>query len=134
MVISPAEVEKVLDNLAGTEHLMASLLYGSGLRLTECISLRVKDLDFDRRLIMVRKGKGDKDRITMLPRSLVPALHVQLNTVREIHRRDLSENYAGATLAESLGRKFPSATKELAWQHLFPASRHCVEPNTGRER
>ena len=134
VVFSPAEVQKVLGNLTGTDHLMASLLYGSGLRLTECTSLRVKDLDFDRHLILVRRGKGEKDRVTMLPRTSLPGLHRQVETVREIHRQDLSAKYAGATLPESRERKYPAAAKEVAWQYLFPASQRCIEPNTGRER
>ncbi|MDH3253058.1 MAG: integron integrase [Ignavibacteria bacterium] len=134
VVFSRTEAQKVLGNLCNPEHLMASLLYGSGLRLTECTTLRVKDIDFDRRLIMVRRGKGDKDRVTVLARSTMPALHHQIETVSEVHRRDLSAHYAGATLSESLERKYPSAAKELAWQYLFPASRRCVEANTGRER
>lgn len=134
VVFSPAEVQKVLGNLIETEHLMVSLLYGSGLRLTECTSLRVKDLDFERRMIIVRRGKADKDRMTMLPRVCIPSLQHQLERVREIHRRDLSANYAGATLPESLERKYHAAAKELAWQYLFPASRRCIESNTGCER
>jgi integron integrase len=134
VVFSPDEVRKVLSNLAGTEHLMASLLYGSGLRLTECFSLRVKDLDFDRRLIVVRCGKGEKDRVTVLPQNCLPGLQRQLDLVRDIHRRDLSVDYAGATLPEALERKYPSAAKELSWQYLFPASRRCIDPITRRER
>jgi hypothetical protein len=123
VVFSPAEIQKVLRNLTGPEHLMACLLYGSGLRLTECTSMRVKDLDFERRIILVRGGKGDKDRATILPRTSLPALHRQLEKVTEIHHIDLSAHYAGATFPDSLERKYPAAAKELAWQYLFPASR-----------
>lgn len=134
VVFSPAETQKVLRNLTGPEHLMACLLYGSGLRLTECTSMRVKDLDFERRIILVRGGKGDKDRATILPRTSLPSLHRQLERVTEIHHLDLSAHYAGATFPDSLERKYPAAAKELAWQYLFPASRRCIDPATGRER
>ncbi len=113
---------------------MTSLLYGSGLRLTECVSLRIKDLDFDRRTITVRLGKGEKDRTTVLPHKCIPALQHQLKTVQLIHRRDILENYAGTTLPESLERKHPSAAKEFAWQYLFPASRRTLDPATGLQR
>jgi len=134
VVFSASEIHKVLANLTGTEHLMASLLYGSGLRLTECVSLRVKDIDFDRRIILVRHGKGDKDRTTMLPQICITRLRHQLETVKEIHLQDLSAEYAGATLPESLERKYPSAARQLAWQYVFPASRRWRELNSGRER
>jgi site-specific recombinase XerD len=121
VVFAPAEVQKVLGNLTGTDHLMASLLYGSGLRLTECTSLRVKDLDFDRHLILVRRGKGEKDRVTMLPRTSLSSLHRQVETVREIHRQDLSAKYAGATLhrAEHRARTPTPLTSRDAWSPLF---------------
>jgi integron integrase len=134
VVFSPSEVQKILSKLAGTELLMTSLLYGSGLRLTECVSLRVKDIDLDRRTITVRQGKGEKDRTTMLPRNCIPAIQHQVETVQLIHRRDLLENYAGTTLPKSLERKYPSAAKELAWQYLFPASRRTADPATGLQR
>lgn len=134
VVFSPAEVQKILANLSGTEHLMTSLLYGSGLRLTECVSLRVKDVDIGRRTITIHQGKGEKDRTTILPRTLIPAIQHQIQNVKDTHRHDLLQNYAGATLPESLQRKYTSAAKELPWQYLFPASRRCVDPKTGLER
>ena len=134
VVLSPDEIRKVLRCLTGAEFLMAGMLYGSGLRLSECVSLRVKDIDFDGQLIVVRRGKGSKDRVTMLPKNLLPRLQHQIEVVREIHDRDLAENYAGATFPESLERKYPSAAREFPWQYLFPASRRCADSNTGRER
>jgi integron integrase len=134
VVFSAGEVEKVLAKLSGAELLMASLLYGSGLRLSECVSLRVKDVDVERQTITVRQGKGEKDRTTMLPRSCIPAIKHQISTVKDLHRRDLLDNYAGATLPESLERKYPSAAKELAWQYLFPASRRSVDHATRFDR
>jgi integron integrase len=134
VVFSPAEIQKVLSTMSGTELLMASLLYGTGLRLSECVSLRIKDLDFDEHLIYVREGKGEKDRVTMLPQKTVPRLQHQIEVVREIHRTDLLAHYAGATFPEALERKYPSAPKELAWQFLFPASRRCIDPASDTER
>jgi integron integrase len=134
VVFTPAEARQVLALLHGTDHLMASLLYGTGLRLTECISLRIKDLDFTEYLIYVRQGKGGKDRITMLPRSLLPALHHQCETIKELHKEDLIEKYAGTTFPEGLERKYPSAPREFAWQFLFPASRRYADPVSGLER
>lgn len=134
VVFSPSEVRTVLSFLHGTEHLMASLLYGTGLRLSECISLRIKDIDFEEHLIYIRCGKGDKDRVTMLPHATIPALQRQIIAVREMHQKDLLASYAGATFPEALERKFPSAPKELGWQFLFPAARRCTDQNSGRER
>ena len=133
VVFSPTEVRQVLSTMSGTEHLMASILYGTGLRLSECVSLRIKDLDFDERLIYVREGKGDKDRVTMLPQSVIPRLLHQIEVVRDVHHDDVLENYAGATFPEALERKYPAAPKELAWQFLFPASRRCTDPRSGLE-
>jgi integron integrase len=134
VVFSPAEIRQVLATMSGTELLMASLLYGTGLRLTECVSLRVKDLDFNEHLIFVREGKGDKDRVTMLPQKAVPRLQLQIEVVRDLHRKDMLAHYAGATFPEALERKYPSAPKELAWQFLFPASRRYMDPASGTER
>ncbi len=128
VVLSHAEALKVLNNLTNTEHLMASLLYGSGVRIEECVSLRVKDIDFARHALMIRSGKGNQDRATILPRACVPELQRQIEKVRTLHRKDLAENYAGATLPYALGQKYPNASKEPGWQYLFPSSRRCVEP------
>lgn len=134
VVFSATEVQKILDNLSGIEQLMASLLYGSGFRLTECTSLRVKDIDFSSRIITIRSGKGDKDRTTMLPRLCVSGLQHQIEEVMAIRRKDLDANYAGATMPESIEKKYPGAARELPWQYLFPASRRMVDPLTGHER
>jgi integron integrase len=134
VVLSHQEVQKVLANLSGTELLMASLLYGCGLRLSECVSLRIKDVDFDRHIITVRSGKGEKDRITMLPRACVPGIQSQIASVKKVFRQDLTFHFAGATLTEALARKYPAASRELAWQYLFPASRRCSDPTSAGER
>lgn len=133
VVFSSAEVMSLLEHLSGPEHLMAGLLFGSGLRLTECTSLRVKDFDFSTRTITVRCGKGGKDRTTMLPKACIPALQRQIKEVMSVRRQDLAANFAGATIPESLVRKYPGAAREAAWQYLFPASRRCVDPASGRE-
>ncbi len=121
VVFTRQEVAAVLDQLSDTFWLMASLLYGSGLRISECLRLRVKDVDFDRRTITVRRGKGDKDRITCLPGSLVFALQQHLDEVRQIHQRDFAAGI-GASMDEALVRKYPQAPLQWGWQYVFPAS------------
>ncbi len=134
VVFSPSEVRKVLSYLHGTDLLMASILYGTGLRLSECISLRIKDIDFNERLVYVRQGKGGKDRVTMLPQSIIPRLQRQIEQVRDLHKKDLREHYGGTTLPDALQRKYPNAPKEFAWQFLFPASRRWPDPLSHTER
>lgn len=102
---------------------MSSLLYGSGLRLSECVSLRIKDVDFEQRAIIVRDGKGGKDRVTVLPKVLVDPLKRHVEHLILLYRSDMSSSCAGATLPEALRRKYPAAGHELGWQYLFPASR-----------
>jgi integron integrase len=113
---------------------MATLLYGSGLRLLECCRVRVKDIDFARNQITVRRGKGDNDRATMLPISIKPALAAHLERVREQHRRDLAENAGWVELPGALATKLPAAGREWPWQWVFPATRHCIERATGEKR
>jgi len=134
VVLTHDEALLVLSFLNGVEYLMASLLYGSGLRLTECTSLRIRDIDFNNRIIYVRDGKGGKDRTTMLPQSLFQKLKHQIEFVRQLHQRDLLANYGGCTLPDALERKYPNAPREIAWQYLFPASRRFVDANRGLER
>ena len=114
--------------------LCASLMYGSGLRLSECTQLRVKDIDFDRGEIMVRVGKGDKDRRVPLPRLALPALKVQMERVRRQFERDLRSGVVGAALPGALERKLPNADRDWRWQYLFPASRIYAERETGKRR
>ena len=130
-VFSVAEVRRVLDQLPGTYHLMGGLLYGSGLRLMECMRLRVKDVDFDRGIITVKMGKGDKDRTVPLPAAAVEELRRQLATIAAIHREDLAKHYAGSTIPPALARKYRSAATSLAWQYLFPSSSLVVDKETG---
>jgi len=126
-VFSVAEVSRVLDHLQGVYHLMGGLLYGSGMRLTECMHLRVKDVDFDRGIITVKMGKGDKDRTVPLPSASVEELRRQLATVAAIHREDLARHYAGSTIPPALARKYRSAATSLAWQYLFPSTSLCLD-------
>jgi integron integrase len=121
VVLTRAEVSLVLDQLSDGPWLMASLLYGAGLRLSEVLSLRVKDIDFDRRQIIVRCGKGDKDRITCWPASLVLALQQHLAQVRKTHARDAAAGI-GASMPEALARKYPQTPFQWGWQYVFPAS------------
>ena len=134
VVLTRAEVQAVLTRVDGVQQLMATLLYGAGLRLLECCRLRVKDVCFDRHEIMIREGKGDKDRRTMLPTSCVPRLRDHLRKVRHQHAEDLARGAGWVELPHALGRKYPSAGREWAWQWVFPATRTYVHPETGQVR
>jgi site-specific recombinase XerD len=116
VVLSRQEVQAILSRMTGTTRLMATLLYGSGLRLLECCRLRVKDVDFGRNQITVRRGKGDKDRATMLPRAITPPLVEQLDQARQQHSRDLARGAGWVELPGALARKLPFAGREWAWQ------------------
>ena len=131
VVFSRQEVKKVLLHLEGTKWLMVSLLYGSGLRLRECLSLRVKDIDFDYDQITVRQGKGHKDRITMLPSALKGPLKRHLEKVKAIHDKDLAAGFGRVHLPYALNRKYPNADKEWGWQYVFPAFRRYRDRVTG---
>ncbi len=134
VVLSAAEVGQLLAELRGNQRLMASLLYGSGLRLMECITLRVKDVDLARSQLTVRRGKGKKDRTALLPQTLRAPLRAQLERVRLQHERDLLRGGGAVTLPEALARKYPSAPTELRWQWVFPATRTHVDEATGQRR
>lgn len=133
VVLTTEEVAGALGQMEGIAALMAHLLYGAGLRVTECMTLRVKDIDLRSGLIHVRSGKGGKDRTTVLPVRLRPALQRQLMRVATLHQRDLARGSGYAPLPNALERKYPSASKSLAWQFLFPSrvQRHCTQ--TGRK-
>lgn len=130
-VLSKDEATRVLAGLQGLHQLMARLLYGSGLRLMECLRLRVKDIDFEQSQIVVRQGKGEKDRLTMLPTSLVAPLKAQIAFVRQQHARDLADGVGSVELPFALARKYPNADKELAWQYVFPSDRLSTDPRSG---
>jgi integron integrase len=134
VVLTHAEVDRLLKLLSGTKWLMASLLYGSGLRLLECLRLRVHDIDIDRRQIMVRNGKGGKDRATVLPDPLMGPLGRQIEQVRIIHEIDISEGFGEVYLPFALERKYPNAAKAAGWQYLFPADKRALDPRSGKIR
>jgi len=123
VVLSKNEAQSILKNMDGVTKLIASILYGSGLRLSECLSLRALDIDFDNKTITVRRGKGDKDRTTVLPNSIVEALKKHLNKVKEIHYDDLRNGYGETILPDQLEKKYPNAAKEFKWQFVFPADK-----------
>ena len=131
VVLSREEIGALLKQLTGTERLIVVLLYGSGVRIEECVELRVKDLDFDRHQIVVRQGKGRKDRVTMLPVAAEEALRAHLAEVRWIHERDLTRGFGRVALPDALSRKFPNAATEWRWQFVFPAGRICRNPRYG---
>src|SRR5438552_3340838 len=134
VVLSPSEVRAVLSHLRGQYRLMAQLLYGSGLRLLECLRLRVKDVDLHYLHITVRDPKGGRERKTMLPVSLAAPLREHLNKVKARHAHDLAEGFGSVYLPTALDRKIPNASREWAWQYVFPAERRSIDPRTGIER
>jgi integron integrase len=135
VVLSRAEVAAVLAQLpASSVRLMAQLLYGSGLRLLECLRLRVKDVDFTRRLLVVRDGKGGKDRVTLLPETVHQPLRLHLARVRALHDEDLARGFGRVYLPFALERKYPRAALEWPWQYVFPAAGRSVDPRTKAER
>jgi integron integrase len=129
-VLTREEVQSILVHLDGMKRLMATLLYGAGLRLSECVSLRAKDIDLSYSQIIVRDGKGQRDRATILPASLLPELRQHLARVKAVHDRELALGYGFVPLPFALARKYPTADREWAWQFVFPASRRCVDPRT----
>ncbi len=134
VVLTRAEISRLLAAMNGDTALMASLLYGSGLRLQELITLRVKDLDLERRQITVREGKGRKDRLSVLPERYREAVVQHLERIRALWRLDSEAGFFGTTFPPALERKYPGAPREWPWQYVFPAARLCIEPGTGRTR
>ena len=134
-VLSHQEAMAVIGKMKGTPKLIVQLLYGSGLRITECLRLRVKDLDFANHQVFVRDGKGENDRATVLPDSLVEALQYQIGITRLIHQKDLKEGFGEVSLPYALAKKYPHAPKEFAWQYVFPSLNRSIDPiskRTGR--
>ena len=134
VVLTREEVQALLGQLDGVPWLMASLLYGSGLRLMECVRLRVKDIDFARGELMVRQGKGAKDRRTMLPARLRDPLQQQLREASRVHERDLAAGFGAVWLPNALARKYLGAAREWTWQYVFPARNRSTDPRTGAVR
>ena len=133
VVMTRDEVKAVLTGLSGDKWLMASLMYGAGLRLSECLGLRVQDLDLTRREILVRNGKGAKDRLTMLPESLDVPLKEHLKVVRQLHDRDLADGWGRVVLPDALERKYPNAPQEYRWQWVFPQQHRWRNTATGEQ-
>ena len=133
-VLSPEQVRRLIDQLKGTYQLMAQLLYGTGMRLMEAVRLRVRDVDFHYRQITVRSGKGNKDRVTVLPGSLFEPLKAHLARVKTLHDRDLAEGFGHVYLPHALARKYPNAEREWGWQYVFPASVRSRDPRSGSVR
>jgi integron integrase len=134
VVLSRDEVARVLAHLSGTPRLIAALLYGAGLRLLEACQLRVKDIDLERRELLIRDGKGRKDRRTLVPTHLVAELRAQLERARVLHRQDLAGGGGYVQLPDALAHKYPSAPREWAWQWVFPATRTYLHAATGQRR
>jgi integron integrase len=134
VILTSGEVQDVLRNLHGVHYLIGRLLYGSGMRILEAMRLRVKDVDFSRREIIVRDGKGAKDRITMLPNGLARPLKLHLLEVAKIHALDMADGLGNVYLPHALAHKYPNAGWEWCWQFVFPADRRSVDPRTGAVR
>jgi len=130
-VLTREEVRALLSRMQGTKWLMASLLYGAGLRLRECLKVRVKDIDFGYRQIVVRDGKGAKDRVTMLPAAVLEPLKAHLRGAKELHERDVRDGYGDVELPDALARKYPRAQYEWGWKFAFPSHKLSVDPRTG---
>ncbi len=130
VVLTPQEVQAILKQLQGTNHLVVSLLYGTGMRILEVLRLRVKDVDFARREILIRDGKGFKDRVTMLPVSVIEPLKVHLERVKSLHEQDLQAGYGAVYMPNALDKKYPYAAREWAWQYVFPSQKLSVDPRS----
>ncbi|WP_026370192.1 integron integrase [Kallotenue papyrolyticum] len=130
-VLTRDEVQQVIAHLTGTHALLARLLYGSGLRLLECLRLRVKDVDIERRALLVRDTKGNEDRVTVLPNALVEPITDHLRAVRCLHVADLARGYGAVYLPDALDRKYPNAARDWVWQYVFPSDRLSVDPRSG---
>ncbi|HET8704919.1 MAG TPA: integron integrase [Pseudomonadales bacterium] len=133
-VLTRREVDLIIDQMEGPSKLMASLLYGTGMRLMECLRLRVKDVDFHYEQITIRDGKGAKDRVTMLPRSLKEPLLRQIKKAKHIHEMDLDDGFGEVYLPNALALKYPNASREWCWQYIFPAERISIDPRNGIKR
>lgn len=134
VVFTQEEVRQILSRLKGIPFIIASLLYGSGLRLSEALRLRVKDIDFQTNQIVVREGKGEKQRVTMLPEAIKESLIFHLQNVKKIHEEDLRNGFGDVYLPFALERKYKNAAKEWRWQYIFPASRISVDPRSEKKR
>ena len=133
VVFSRQEVTSVINNLSGSKQLAAELMYGTGMRLNEVLALRILDVDFDMNEIIIRHGKGDKDRHVMLPQKLVPKIKEQIAAVKKIHQKDLEAGFGKVAMPNQMDKKYPTAAKELKWQWLFPQANRWKNKETGEE-
>jgi integron integrase len=134
VVLTQVEARRLLDAMSGTMGLVASLLYGTGMRLLEGLRLRVKDVEFSRREIIVREGKGNKDRVTVLPENLILPLKAHLEKVKALHERDLEAGFGEVYLPDALAVKYPNAARAWGWQFVFPSPVRSIDPRSGKER
>ncbi len=131
VVISTEEAKQIIGKLSGKYHLIASLLFGAGLRINEVLRLRIKDINFDNNTIFIFRGKGAKDRYSLLPKSLIEPLKHQINVAKKAHQKDLNEGFGLTSLPPSLHRKYKNALKDTSWQYIFPSNNRCVHPIDG---
>jgi integron integrase len=134
VVLTPDEIERLFENLSGVHRAMASLMYGTGLRLIECLRLRVKDIEFNYRIITVHDGKGGKHRRVPLPNKIAALMQKQINAIATLHNADLELGFGKVYLPDALAQKYPNAATEKAWQYVFPSSRLSVDPRSGITR
>lgn len=133
-VLSVDETMEIIDSITGIFQLMVKLLYGCGLRGIECVRLRVKDIDFEMKQILIRDAKGQKDRVTMLPEEVMPALQEHLTYVKKVHEKDVSQGYGSVYLPNALAKKYKNASKEWGWQYVFPSKTLSIDPRSGIKR
>lgn len=133
-VLTEQEIQRLFAQMTGTHLLMAKLVYGSGLRLMECIRLRLQDLDFGQGQIFVRDGKGGRDRVSFLPQTIAQELQLHVKRVKELHRKDLAQGFGEVYLPHALAKKYRKAAWETPWQYLFPSKNRSIDPRSGKER
>jgi integron integrase len=134
VVLTREEVALIMKHLSGKHWLMVALLYGTGMRLLECVRLRVKDVDFHHKVLVVRNGKGAKDRVTVLPEELIPHIQAQIEFIRLQHKKDLEDGCGTVYLPYALERKYPNAIREIGWRYVFPASKISEDPRSNRKQ
>ena len=134
VVLTQNEVQRLLGRMTGRQKIMASLLYGTGMRLMDCVRLRVQDVDFEYRQIVIRDGKGKKDRVVPLPERMIDVIKAHLKKVHKLHLDDLEKGHGEVYLPNALARKYPNAAREWGWQYVFPSGRLSVDPRTSKVR
>jgi len=130
IVLSHKEAAAIIEQLSGLPYLIVILLYGSGMRITECVRLRVQDVDFEYQQLWIRSGKGNRDRVTLLPKIAIPLLKKQLDKVQLLHQRDLKGGFGKTMLPKALNKKYPNESSQLRWQYVFPSSKKSIDPRT----